>query len=139
MTMDCTEARMSIVSSYIETLAAGRSLALAAHCEACPACATFAGDEQTFDERLMRGLAPGEPRQNLRREIIRRAAATPLNDWRDGLPEMVHFVSWGVAIAACALLVPVSAPVTVGSGLALAIGSYFALAIVRTSLEESPV
>lgn len=90
-----------------------------------------------MDERLVGMLVPGELGPAFRRVVLARATTRPLGGWRDALPETVHFLSWASAIIAGALLLPISASLTVGSGLLLAIVSYFALVIVRTSLEVS--
>jgi hypothetical protein len=133
--MDCNEAQERILDSFIGPLAPEVSRAVAAHCDACATCAAFAVQQQALDARLARFVVPANMSPAFRSALVRRMAAPPENGWREALPEIVHLISWGVATAAGAVMLPLSASVTVGAGLTAALVSYVIVALVRESLD----
>lgn len=137
MRMSCTETRERIIESLLKTVTETTSREVRAHCAVCQDCALFAARHQVLDQRLQDLLIPLEPSAHLRRAVVRRAAVTRQNRWPDALPELVHFASWGVAIAAGTILLPISAALTAVGGVVLAIGSYFALAVARTPFDAT--
>jgi hypothetical protein len=54
----------------------------------------------------------------------------------DGLLEIVHFASCGLAILVLAVILPVSPAAVVAVGMTAALASYVALSIVRGSFED---
>jgi hypothetical protein len=137
MKMTCAETRERIIEWLLDTVPEATSREVSDHCAACQDCSLFFARHHALDERLEKLLIPVEPDPRLRRTVVRRVAVTSQNRWPDALPELVHFISWGVAIAAGTQLLPISAAMTAVGGVVLAISSYFALAVARTSFEAT--
>jgi hypothetical protein len=53
------------------------------------------------------------------------------------LPDIVHFVSCGVATLLCAVLLPFDASVILGAGAAVTVLTYILLTAVRSSFENA--
>ena len=133
--MDCRTAREQILESLIDPLPTAASARLAAHCDGCQECTAFALEQQTLDARLTRLLVAGDVSPDFRRTLLSRTVERPRQNWRELVPDVVHFVTCGVATGCGAVLLPVDASLTLTAGFATAIVSYFVLAIARTMFE----
>ena len=110
---------------------------LAVHVADCPPCAEFAATHASLDARLTRMLAP--PRLSAEfRSTLRRTIAAETRPWlRDALPDLFHFLSWGVATTACAAFLSLDPMFVIVGGAAAALSTYLLLTLVRSTLEEA--
>jgi hypothetical protein len=136
--MDCRTAREHVLESLTDPLPTAASARLAAHCDECQECAAFALEQQTLDARLARLLVAGDLGPDFRRTLLSRTVERPRQNWRELVPDVVHFVTWGAATGCGAVLLPIDPSLTLTAGFAIAIVSYFVLAIARTMFEPLP-
>jgi predicted anti-sigma-YlaC factor YlaD len=136
MTMECRDVRTHILESFDGTTAQGADAAIATHLEDCPACSAFARRQAALDARLVQALAPPALDAAFRSSLEARIRKEPKPSRADGLLELVHFASCGLAIVVLALILPVSSVLVVAVGLTAALAAYVALSIVRGSFED---
>ena len=133
--MECERIQEAILASFEEGMAAeGRDVER--HLAECPDCARFAAAQRALDGRLAASLVTPPMRPDLRRSLRARMANERTPAWRDALPDIVHFASWGTATLLSLLVVPLDAGVVLGGGATAALLAYVALTVARTSLED---
>ena len=133
--MDCTTARDAIVDALTER--AADTPEVLAHLTTCDACTRFASRQRALDARLTSVLVAPALSASFRSTLRTRMRAERRRAWLDVSPDIVHFVSCGVATAICAALAPADMRVVVGVGVTAALIAYVPLAALRTSLDDA--
>jgi anti-sigma factor RsiW len=132
--MECERSQTEILTSLDEGTAAARDVE--AHLADCPACARFAAAQRSIHARLAATLVTPPRSGDLRRSLRARIARDQMPAWRDALPDIVHFASWGAATLLSILVLPLNASVVLAGGATAALLAYVALTVARTSLED---
>ena len=89
-----------------------------------------------LDDRLARLLVPPALSPTFRSVLQQRIDRESRPARVDGLLELVHFASFGVAILVLAAVLPVNPTAVIGVGVAAALAAYVLLSIVRGSFED---
>jgi predicted anti-sigma-YlaC factor YlaD len=108
-----------------------------AHLAECPACARFAAAQAAIDSRLAASVVTPPMSSDFRRLLRARIGQERVPAWREALPDIVHFASWGAATLLCVLVLPLNASVILGGGATAALLTYVVLTVARTSLEDA--
>ena len=132
--MDCTVARDAIVEALTDRTA--DTAEVLAHLATCDACALFASRQRALDARLASVLVAPALGASFRSALQARIRRERRQRWLDVAPDIVHFVSCGVATAICAALAPANVTMIVGVGTTAALIAYVPLAALRTSLDD---
>jgi anti-sigma factor RsiW len=133
--MECGHVQTAILASFDgESVAANAEVE--AHLADCQACARFAAAQQAIDARLTAGIGTPPMSADFRPLLRSRLDRERLSAWRDALPDIVHFASWGAATIVCVIVLPLNPGVVLGGGATAALLAYVALTVTRTSLED---
>ena len=97
--MDCTTARDAIVDALTERKA--DTVEVIAHLATCDACTRFASRQRALDARLASVLVAPPLGASFRAALHARIRRERRQRWLDHAPDVVHFVSCGVATAIC--------------------------------------
>jgi len=133
--MDCTTARDAIEEAL--TARTADTAEVLAHLATCDDCARFASRQRALDARLTTVLVTPPPSASFRATLRARMRRERHQRWLDYAPDIVHFVSCGVATAICAALAPADMAVIVGVGATAALIAYVPLTALRTSLDDA--
>lgn len=132
--MDCTEAEAALLQSLEESLPVARLAGLRVHVAGCLQCQRFEIAHRDLDHRLEAMVCPPEMSRSFRTDLFRRIRSDAKPVWT-ATPDIVHFVTCGVATALCAVLLPFHASMTLGVGAVATSAVYFLMTIVRDALE----
>ena len=133
--MECGSVQAAILAAFDEESHAA-SGEVEAHLADCPACARFAAAQRAIDARLTARIVTPPMSADFRSSLRSRIGRERQSAWRDALPDIVHFASWGAATVVCVLVLPLSAGIVLGGGATAALLAYVALTVARTSLED---
>jgi anti-sigma factor RsiW len=134
--MDCEKVQEEILESF-EASSVAIQWEIDAHLAGCPRCAKFGARQKALDARLSMMLIPPEMSPAFRTALHKRIRRETTRLWSDSLPDIVHFVSCGVATLLCAVLLPFDAAMILGSGAAVTVLTYILLTAVRGSFENA--
>jgi anti-sigma factor RsiW len=134
--MDCQQVQQGILESLDERRSPANRREIDAHVAGCPECARFAARQQAVDARLAGMLVPPLLSPAFRPALRSRIGREPATGRPEVLPDVVHFLSCGVATLLCAFLLPFAASVTVATGTTAALLTYVLLTSVRDSFED---
>jgi hypothetical protein len=130
--MDCRTAQEHI----LEGLDAGALAAeLHVHVAACQTCAAFLSAQASLDSRLSRALVSPQLSPRFRVTLRSRMAVEHTSWLRDALPDIFHFISWGLATAVCALFLSLDPALVFVTGAATALSTYVLLTVLRSTFE----
>src|SRR5687768_6875705 len=133
--MECGNNQAAILASFDEDSPAVNS-EVEAHLAHCPACARFAAAQEAIDRRLAASVVTPPLSGDFRRSMLARMGRQRVPAWREALPDIVHFASWGAATLLCVLVLPLNASVVLGGGATAALLTYVALTLARASFED---
>jgi predicted anti-sigma-YlaC factor YlaD len=136
MTMDCQHIQTEILAWH-DGDARSLDREVDAHLEDCLACRRFAAEQAAIDGRLAASLIPPAMSSGFRQLLRTRIARERPRVWREALPDIVHFASWGAATLLCVLVLPLDAGVVLGGGATATLLAYVALTVARTTLEDA--
>lgn len=132
--MDCGRAQEAILDGLDEAAWSGE---VREHVAGCQACAAFASAQTSLDARLSRTLGTPQLSPRFRATLHARIAAERPTWLRDALPDIFHFVSWGVATAAGALFLSLDPSLVLVTGAVTALSTYVLLTVVRSTFEDA--
>lgn len=133
--MTCSEAQEIILQKFEEKPGTGWSDELEPHLAACPTCREFAAEQEALDGQLTAALPAPELNPAFREALYRHVRAERRREWRYWLPDVLHFVSTGLALLICAVLLPVPASRTLAIGAPLILGSYAVQSVLSSWFE----
>jgi anti-sigma factor RsiW len=134
--MDCRETQERLLESLDRLLAPQEKSQLEGHIAACPECAQFADLQSQLDVRLREAIAAPQLSSGFRAALLARIAQEPRERWPDWLPDMAFLAGSGLAVASCALLLPVPVPVVLGTGVVVAFLAYSVQTLLISVLEQ---
>lgn len=138
--MNCDHVQDYILQSFVEDARSGTvRQAIAAHLLGCAACTAFAARQQRLDERLTATFPPPEMSPAFRLALRAQIRRERWRAWRDSVPDVVHFVSCGLATLWCAVVLPFEGVTVAAAGATAAFMSYAVLTTVRQALEDADV
>lgn len=93
--------------------------------------------EQRVDALLTTALVPPRLSPAFRASLLRRIDESPQSFTRDALPDILHLASGALLTAFAASTAPFATAIVCAIGTIATAGSYFALAMVRNSFDET--
>jgi anti-sigma factor RsiW len=134
--MECHEIQESILDALDGAPSSGQRRVIDAHVASCAACAQFAARQLAIDVRLVSVLVPPAMAPMSPSTVRARQRDDALTARRDALPDVVHFASFGLATLALAWTLPISPSIVISGGATMALVSYVALSVIRSSFED---
>jgi hypothetical protein len=134
--MDCRETQERLLESFEGAVSPLEQGQLDRHISECPECAQFAVLQSQLDLRLQEEIAVPQLSPGFRAGLQARIARQRREPWPDWLPDVAHLAGSGVALGLCALLLPLPAPVVLGTGILVAFFTYSLQAILVSVLEQ---
>jgi anti-sigma factor RsiW len=134
--MDCKHVEEHILDAQDDAQPAPIAAEIAAHLAGCPACTAFAARQRMLDTRLAAMFPAPVLSPAIQQTVRARVRRNRLSVWRDSLPDLVHFVSGGLATLWCVVTLPYDAATVAGVGTIVIFVSYALLTTVRHSLED---
>ena len=134
--MDCHETQERLLESFEGALSPLEKGQLERHLSECAECARFAVLQSQLDLRLRERIAVPQLSSSFRADLEARIARQPREPWPDWLPDVAHLAGSGVAIGLCALLLPLPAPVVLGTGVLVAFLTYAMQTLLVSALEQ---
>jgi anti-sigma factor RsiW len=135
--MTCEHVHEHILDALTDAPPAPIAAEIAAHLAGCPACTSFAARQRTLDARLTAMFPSPVLSPAIRRTVRARMRDEKLSVWRDSLPDLVHFVSGGLATIWCVRTLPYDPSSVVGVAAAVLFASYALVTTVRRSFEDA--
>jgi anti-sigma factor RsiW len=134
--MDCEQAQLAILEAVDTAATMGLPPLVDGHVSACGECTRFAARQRRADARLAAALESSALSPAFRTHVHDAMRGDQRWFMSDRLPEMVHFVSCGIATLGAVFLLPFTPTIILGGGAAGALLSYVLLATVRSSFED---
>lgn len=134
--MECREVQEELMESLDGALSRLEKSQLEAHLSKCPECSQFAAMQHQIDLRLCQGITVPKLSQGFRAAVKARIEREKRETWPDWLPDIAHFAGSGLAIAICALILPLPAPLVLEAGAFVALLTYVLQTILVSTLEE---
>ena len=136
--MDCRETQERLLESFEGLLSPLEKSQLEGHIAKCPECARFAAEQSRLDVRLHETITAPQLGPGFRAALRARIAREQPEPWPDWLPDVAHLAGSGLAIASCALLLPLPVPVVLEAGVLVAFLSYSLQTLLVSALEQKP-
>jgi hypothetical protein len=134
--MDCRETKERLLESIEGAVSPLEKGQLERHISECPECAQFAVLQRQLDLRLQEYIAAPQLSSGFRAGLQARIARQRREPWPDWLPDVAHLAGSVAAIGSCALLLPLPAPVVLGTGGLVAFLTYSLQALLVSALEQ---
>jgi len=134
--MECHEIQESLLDALDGEPSALPRRVIEAHVSGCAACAQFAARQRAIDLMLVSALTLPAMTPMSRPALRARLRRDAVTARRDTLPDVVHFASFGLVTLALAWTLPISPSVVASGGVTMALLSYVALSVIRSSLED---
>lgn len=134
--MDCEHVQNQVLDAFDDAPPEAVRHAIAAHLAGCATCAAFAARQRALDRKLTALLLPPQLDPAFRVGVRARLIRERRLPWRDSVPDIVHFVTCGVATVACVAFVPLDTVKVAAAGVLTSFLSYALLTTVRQSLED---
>jgi len=134
--MDCGETQERLLESFEGAVSPLEQSQLDRHISECPECAQFALLQSQLDHRLQEHIVVPHLSSGFRAGLQVRIARQRREAWPDWLPDVAHLAGSVVAIGSCILLLPLPAPIVLGTGVAVAFLTYALQTILVTVLEQ---
>lgn len=134
--MDCRETQERVLERFDGALDPMQTRQLEAHIAECPECAQFAAFQSQIDLRLREQIAAPQLSVGFRGGLQARIARKARESWPEWLPDVAHLAGCAAAIGACALLLPFSVPLVLGTGTLVALLAYTLQTLLFSALED---
>ncbi len=134
--MDCREAQERLLESFEAAVSPLAKSQLEQHLSECAECAQFAVLQSQLDFLLREEIAVPQLSPGFRAGLQERIARQRREPWPDWLPDVAHLAGSAVAIGLCALLLPLPAPVVLGTGILVAFLTYSLQTLLVSALEQ---
>ena len=134
--MDCREAQQRLLESFESPLAPLEKGQLEEHMSKCPECEQFAATQSQLDLRLRKAMVAPQLSSGFRARLRARIARQQRERWPDWLPDVAHLVGSGLAIIACALLLPLPIPFVLEAGVLVAFLTFAMQTLLISTLEQ---
>ena len=136
--MKCREAQERFLEAFEGELTPREKGVLEAHISECPECTQFAALQSQLDLRLHEVITPPELSSGFRAVLRVRIARQRRERWPDWLPDVAYLAGSGLAIAICAFLLPLPAPVVLEAGILFAFLAYSLQTLLVSTFEWKP-
>ncbi len=134
--MDCRETQERLLESFEGAVSPLEKSQLERHISECPECAQFAVLQSQLDLRLHEEIAVPQLSPGFRAGLQGRIARQRREPWPEWLPDVAHLAGSGVAVGLSALLLPLPAPVVLGTGVLVAFLTYSLQTLLVSALEQ---
>jgi hypothetical protein len=133
--MDCYTIQERVLERFESALPPSEKEQLERHLSECPECAQFATLQSQLDFRLQEEIAPPSLSPDFRQDLQARIAQERQAPWLDWLPDVAHLVGSAVAIGSCTFLLPLPAPLILGTGTLVALTAYSLQTLIVSTLD----
>lgn len=134
--MNCHEAQEKLLDSFERPFAPEEKSQLEGHLSTCSECAQFAAEHTRLDLQLREGITAPHLGPWFRAGLRARIAREQREQWPDWLPDAAYFTGAALAIASCALLLPLPTAVVLKTGALAAFLAYSLQTLLASSLER---
>jgi hypothetical protein len=134
--MDCLGTQERLLESFEGLLAPLEKRQLEEHISQCPECAQFAVLQSHLDLRLCEGISPPQLSSGFRAGLQARIAREQRERWPDWLPDVAFLAGSGLAIASCAVLLPLPVPFVLETGVIVTFLAYSLQTLLVSALEH---
>jgi len=133
--MDCHDIQDQILDSLETVLSPIVKDQLERHMIECAECAKFAASQNQLDLQLQQAIVRPQLSSTFRTGLQARIAREGPEPWPDWLPDIAYLAGVGVAIGACAFLLPLPLSVVLGTGSLLAVVAYSVQTLLISAVE----
>jgi len=134
--MECSKVQEWILESLDERDGA-RESAVEKHLAGCEDCRRFLAAQADLDSLLGEAFPPAQLSDGFRLELRKRLRAQPAARWPEVLPDLAHLAGCTIGVALWSFLAPWSPGTNLLSGAAFTVVTFFAQAVLRSSLEQA--
>jgi predicted anti-sigma-YlaC factor YlaD len=134
--MNCEQARETLLDSLTEPVRAEVHQLMEDHIASCEGCRRFAGVQRTIDARLTAAVPAVSLSPGFRSSLRERLDRGQIPSWPESLPDIAHLAGCALGIVLLLLILPQYAKTVLLAGSAFTVVTYFAQAVVRSSVEQ---
>jgi anti-sigma factor RsiW len=133
--MNCEHAQQALLDSLDSPIPAELDQAMDNHVRSCEACFRFAEQQRALDVRLTAVMSVVSLNSRFRSSLRAKLSDRRIPDWPESLPDIAHLAGCALAILLLLVALPQYSGAILAGGMGFTAVTYFAQAVVRSSLE----